>query len=210
MSRGPGAAERGVLAALARYGPMNATELAQDLFGLWGTLKLEPTAAQLGTVRRAIRHLAARGVIVEYYRGSRRKYWQFPDPEKREGRRERSRAPQERRGGSYSCPRRQVHKAPQHIGSEHAGEPPMPSPRPSGCANSTASPGATSSIQRSPDRHKNGPTDLHRGRRSASKRASFFWMTGLGCGSVTRLAPAAMASSVSCRGWGTNAWWWRR
>ena len=85
MSRGPGATERGVLAALARYGPMNATELAQDIFGLWGTLKLEPTAAQLGSVRRAIRHLAARGVIVEYYRGSGRKYWQLPEPEKREG-----------------------------------------------------------------------------------------------------------------------------
>ena|SRR5271155_4418869 len=64
MSRGPGATERGVLAALARYGPMNATELAQDIFGLWGTLKLEPTAAQLGSVRQAIRHLTARGVIV--------------------------------------------------------------------------------------------------------------------------------------------------
>ena len=62
MSRGPGAVERGVLHALARYGPMNATELAQDIFELWGTLELEPTAAQLGSVRRAIRHLAARGV----------------------------------------------------------------------------------------------------------------------------------------------------
>jgi hypothetical protein len=40
MSRGPGAVERGVLHALARYGPMNATELAQDIFGLWGTLEL--------------------------------------------------------------------------------------------------------------------------------------------------------------------------
>jgi hypothetical protein len=46
-------------------------------------------------VRRAIRHLAARGVIVEYCRGSGRKYWQLPEPEKREGRRGRSRAPQE-------------------------------------------------------------------------------------------------------------------
>ena len=46
MSRGPGAVERGVLHALARYGPMNATELARDIFGLWGTLELEPTAAQ--------------------------------------------------------------------------------------------------------------------------------------------------------------------
>ena len=65
MSRGPGATERGVLAALSRYGPMNATELAQDIFGLWGTLKLEPTAAQIGSVRQAIRHLTARGVIIE-------------------------------------------------------------------------------------------------------------------------------------------------
>src|SRR5262249_19042919 len=95
MSRGPGATERGVLAALTRYGPMNATELAQDIFGLWGTLKLEPTAAQLGSVLRAIRYLAARGVIVEYYGGSGRKYWQLPEPEKREGRRGSSRAPQE-------------------------------------------------------------------------------------------------------------------
>jgi hypothetical protein len=74
---------------------MNATELAQDVFGLWGTLQLEPTPAQLGSVQRAIRHLAARGVIVEYYRGSGRKYWHLPEPEKREGRRGRSRAPQE-------------------------------------------------------------------------------------------------------------------
>ena len=74
---------------------MNATELTQDLFGLWGPLKLEPTAAQLGSVQRAIRHLAARGVIVKYYRGSGRKYWQLPEPEKREGPRERSHAPQE-------------------------------------------------------------------------------------------------------------------
>jgi hypothetical protein len=87
MSRGPEATERGVLAALARYGPMNATELAQDIFGLWGTLKLEPTAAQLDSVRRAIRHLAARGLIVEYDSGSGRKYWQLPEPGKREGRR---------------------------------------------------------------------------------------------------------------------------
>src|SRR5215469_15591531 len=81
MSRGPGAVERGVLDALARYGPMNATELAQDIFGLWERLELEPTLAQLGSVQRAIRHLAARGVIVEYYSG--RKYWQLPEPEKR-------------------------------------------------------------------------------------------------------------------------------
>jgi len=32
-------ATNAVLAALARYGPMNATELAQDIFGLWGTLR---------------------------------------------------------------------------------------------------------------------------------------------------------------------------
>ena len=95
MSREPGATERGVLTALARYGPMNATELAQDIFGLWGTLKLEPTGAQLGSVQRAIRHLTARGVIVEYYRANGLKYWQLSEPEKREGRRGRSRAPQE-------------------------------------------------------------------------------------------------------------------
>src|SRR5215813_13491675 len=92
MSRGPGAVERGVLDALARYGPMNATELAQDIFGLWERLELEPTLAQLGSVQRAIRHLAARGVIVEYYSG--RKYWQLPEPEKRERRRRRRRDPQ--------------------------------------------------------------------------------------------------------------------
>jgi hypothetical protein len=74
---------------------MNATELAQDIFGLWGTLKLEPTAVQLGSVQRAIRHLTARGVIIEYYRGNGLKYWQLSEPEKREGRRGRSRAPQE-------------------------------------------------------------------------------------------------------------------
>src|SRR5262245_25530865 len=95
MNRGPGATERGVLAALARYGPMNATELAQDIFGLWGTLQLEPTPAQLGSVQRAIRHLVAHGVIVEYYRGSGGKYWQLPEPEKGEGQQGRSRAPQE-------------------------------------------------------------------------------------------------------------------
>ena len=93
---GPGCAlPYRVLAALARYGPMNATELAQDIFGLWGTLKLEPTAAQLGSVQRAIRHLTAREVIVEYYRGNGLKYWQLSEPEKREGRRGRNRAPQE-------------------------------------------------------------------------------------------------------------------
>src|ERR1700730_19282909 len=41
---------------------------------------------------------------------------------------------------------------------------PTPSLRQSGCANSTASPGATSSVQRSPDRNESGPTDLHHGR----------------------------------------------
>jgi hypothetical protein len=62
---------------------MNATELAQDIFGLWGTLELEPTAAQLGSVRRAIRHLAARGVIVEYFGGRGHRYWQLAEPDKR-------------------------------------------------------------------------------------------------------------------------------
>ena len=93
MSRGPGAIERGVLDALARYGPMDATELAQDIFGLWGTLQLEPTAAQLGSVRRAIRHLAARGVIVEYFSGSGRRYWQLAEPDKRERRQRRRHDP---------------------------------------------------------------------------------------------------------------------
>jgi len=123
MSRGPGATERGVLAALARYGPMNATELAQDIFGLWGTLKLEPTAAQLGSVQRAIRHLAARGVIVEYYRGNGRKYWQLPEPEKREGRRGRSRAPQES-AATEAIPAlaEKFIKLLGMLSSEHAGE----------------------------------------------------------------------------------------
>jgi hypothetical protein len=123
MSRGLGATERGVLAALARYGPMNATELAQDIFALWGTLKLEPTAAQLGSVRRAIRHLAARGVIVEYYRGSGRKYWQLPEPEKREGRRGRSRAPQESAAAeAIPALADKFIKLLGMLSSEHAGE----------------------------------------------------------------------------------------
>ena len=118
MSRGPGATERGVFAALARYGPMNATELTQDIFGLWGTLKLEPTAAQLGSVRRAIRHLAARGVIVEYYRGSGRKYWQLPEPEKREGR-----APQESAAAeAIPALADKFIKLLGMLSSEHAGE----------------------------------------------------------------------------------------
>jgi hypothetical protein len=69
---------------------MNATELAQDVFGLWGTLELEPTAAQLGSVRRAIRHLVARGVIVDYFSGSGRSYWQLAEPDERK-RRQRTR-----------------------------------------------------------------------------------------------------------------------
>jgi hypothetical protein len=72
---------------------MNATELAQDIFGLWGTLELEPTAAQLGSVRRAIRHLAARGVIVEYFSG--RRYWQLAEPDKRKRRQPRRHDPSE-------------------------------------------------------------------------------------------------------------------
>jgi hypothetical protein len=62
---------------------MNEAELAQDIFGLWGTLELDPTAAQLGSVRRAIRHLVARGVIVDYFSGSGPRYWQFAEPDKR-------------------------------------------------------------------------------------------------------------------------------
>src|SRR5262249_18680556 len=123
MNRGPGATERGVLAALARYGPMNATELAQDIFGLWGTVRLEPTAAQLRGVRQAIRHLATRGVIVEYYSGSGRKYWQLPEPEKREGRRGRSRALHESAvGESIPALADKFIKLLGMLGSEHAGE----------------------------------------------------------------------------------------
>jgi hypothetical protein len=44
-------------------------------------------------VRRAIRHLAARGVIVEYYSGSSRKYWQLAEPDKRKRRRRRRHDP---------------------------------------------------------------------------------------------------------------------
>jgi predicted ArsR family transcriptional regulator len=123
MSRGPGATKRGVLAALARYGPMNATELAQDIFGLWGTLKLEPTAVQLDSVRRAIRHLAARGLIVEYDRGSGRKYWQLPEPGKREGQREHSRAPQESAAAeAIPALADKFIKLLGMLSSEHAGE----------------------------------------------------------------------------------------
>ena len=85
MSRGPGAVERGVLDALARYGPKNSTEHAQDIFGLSERLDLEPTMAQLGSVRRAIRHLAARGMVVEYYSGSGRNYWQLQNPKSERG-----------------------------------------------------------------------------------------------------------------------------
>ena len=123
MGRGPGATERGVLAALARYGPMNATELAQDIFGLWGTLQLEPTPTQLGSVQRAIRHLAAHRVIVEYYRGSGQKYWQLPEPEKREGRRGRSRAPQESASAeAIPALADKFIKLLGMLSSEHAGE----------------------------------------------------------------------------------------
>jgi hypothetical protein len=123
MGRGPGATERGVLAALARYGPMNATELAQDIFGLWGAVKLEPTAAQLGSARRAISHLAARGVIVEYNRGSGRKYWQLTEPEKREGRRGPNRAPQESAAAeAIPALADKFIKLLGMLSSEHAGE----------------------------------------------------------------------------------------
>jgi len=101
MSRGPGAIERGVLDALGRYGPMNATELAQDIFGLWGTSALEPTAAQLGS----------------------RKYWQLPEPDKREGRRGRSRAPQ-KSAAAEAIPALadKFIKLLGMLSSEHAGE----------------------------------------------------------------------------------------
>jgi hypothetical protein len=123
MSRGLGAIERGVLSALTRYGPMNATELAQDIFGLWGTLELEPTAAQLGSARRAIRLLTARGVIVEYYSGSGRKYWQLPEPDTREGRRGRSRAPQESAAAeAIPALADKFIKLLAMLSSEHAGE----------------------------------------------------------------------------------------
>jgi hypothetical protein len=122
MSRGPGAIERGVLSALTRYGPMNATELAQDIFGLWGTLELEPTAAQLGSVRRAIRHLTARGVIVEYDSGSGRKYWQLPEHGTREGR-GRSGAPQESAAAeAIPALADKFIKLLGMLSSEHAGE----------------------------------------------------------------------------------------
>ena len=123
MSRGPGATERGVLVALARYGPMNATELAQDIFGLWGTLKLEPTAAQLGSVQRAIRHLAAREVIVEYHRGSGRKYWQLPEPEKQKAG-EGAAAPRKRATAAEGIPALadKFIKLLGMLSSEHAGE----------------------------------------------------------------------------------------
>ena len=120
MSRGPGAVERGVLDALARYGPMNATELAQDIFGLWERLELEPTLAQLGSVQRAIRHLAARGVIVEYYGG--RKYWQLPEPEKRERRRGRRRDPQGFAAADDPALADKFIKLLGMLSSEHAGE----------------------------------------------------------------------------------------
>ena len=72
---------------------MNATELAQDIFGCWGTLEPEPTAAQLDSVRWAISHLAARGVIVEYF--GARSYWQLAQPDQRKRRQPRRRDPSE-------------------------------------------------------------------------------------------------------------------
>ena len=120
MSRGPGAVEWGVLDALARYGPMNATELARDIFGLWERLELEPTLAQLGSVQRAIRHLAARGVIVEYYSG--RKYWQLPEPEKRERRQGRRHDPQGFAAADDPALADKFIKLLGMLSSEHAGE----------------------------------------------------------------------------------------
>ena len=123
MSHGLGAVQRGVLDALARYGPMNTTELAQDIFALWGRLQLEPTLAQLGSVQRAIRHLAARGMVVEYYSGSGRNYWQLPEPEKREGQRRRSRTPQESAAaGAIPALADKFIKLLGMLSSEHAGE----------------------------------------------------------------------------------------
>ena len=50
-------------------------------------------ARHLGSVRRAIRHLAARGVIVEYFSGSGRRYWQLTEPDKRKRRQRRRHDP---------------------------------------------------------------------------------------------------------------------
>ena len=52
---------------------------------------------------------------------------------------------------------------------------PTPSPQPSGCANSTASPGATSSVRRSPDRHESDPMDLHRLMSAVGRRRPLRW-----------------------------------
>ena len=122
MSHGLGAVQRGVLDALARYGPMNTTELAQDIFALWGRLQLEPTLAQLGSVQRAIRHLAARGMVVEYYSGSGRNYWQLPEPEKPKGRRRQRRDPQDFAAADDPALADKFIKLLGMLSSEHAGE----------------------------------------------------------------------------------------
>jgi hypothetical protein len=90
MSRGPGAIERGVLDALAAYGRQMARTRAERAVWLQRQPKKiqallatddndaldaislaelifrgKPSKAQLGSVRRAIRRLAARGTIVD-------------------------------------------------------------------------------------------------------------------------------------------------
>ena len=74
-------------------------------------------------MRRAIRHLTARGVIVEYYSGSGRKYWQLLEPDKREGQRGHSRAPQESAAAeAVPALADKFIKLLGMLSSEHAGE----------------------------------------------------------------------------------------
>jgi hypothetical protein len=71
MSRGLGAIERGILDELSSYGMRDAHQLARDIYGTYEACLAEIvtgeeiclTAAQIGSVRRALRRLAKRGVI---------------------------------------------------------------------------------------------------------------------------------------------------
>jgi hypothetical protein len=124
---------------------MNATELAQDIFGCWGTLEPEPTAAPLDSVRRAIRHLAARGVIVENFRA--RSYWQLAQPDLRERRQPRRHDPSE--SAEVELADRFV-KLLGLLSSDHAGERANAVARSSGCDSASALAGATLSGKESP------------------------------------------------------------
>jgi hypothetical protein len=84
MSRGPGAIERAILDQLSTYVIRDAHEIARDIYGTYEIGEEIPlTPAQIGSVRRALRRLAKRGVIKPgFYRLTRRTTWELNNPKR--------------------------------------------------------------------------------------------------------------------------------